>query len=117
MTTESKAFLLLFMGFIFLQTGAQEIKHAPTVEQCRADQRLWMGKLEESARDYLPSFGTLADWQGEMRNCESVDPENRPRYYNVLGEIGAEQDMRLEHFLDRHELYDKFIEEDKAGKR
>jgi hypothetical protein len=26
--------------------SSQEVKHAPTVEQCRADQRLWLSKLE-----------------------------------------------------------------------
>ena len=37
--------------------------------------------------------------------------------YNVGGEIESERVIRLEHFLDRHGIYDKFIQEDKAGRR
>jgi hypothetical protein len=52
-----------------------------------------------------------------MGECDSVDPENKPRYYNVRGEIAAVKIARLVDSLDRHDLWGKFIEEDKAGKR
>jgi hypothetical protein len=52
-----------------------------------------------------------------MAECRTLDPENVRQYYHTLGDLGFDQASRLEHFLDRHGLYDKFIEEDKAGKR
>ncbi len=105
-------FTMLWVG----KTHTQEVKHAPTVEQCRADQRLWLDKLEGSSAS-LPNYLTLAGWFHEMHECKSVDPENQRRYYNVCGEISSEQFVRLTGFLERHGLYDKFIEEDAAGKR
>jgi hypothetical protein len=52
-----------------------------------------------------------------MSECKSVDRENQRGYNNVDTEIMAEKAGRLESFVARHGLYDKFIEEDKAGKR
>jgi len=39
--------LLLAIAVPLQFIHAQEVKHAPTVEQCRADQRLWLPKLED----------------------------------------------------------------------
>jgi hypothetical protein len=112
----AKLVLVGFMGLFFAwKTEAQEVKQAPTVEQCRADQRLWSDMLEDSGS--LPNYVTLSGWFHEIFECKSVDPDNRQRYYNVLGEIDSAKVMRLEKFLDRHGLYDKFIEEDKSSKR
>jgi len=110
--------LVLFVGLFCGWTPAQEVKHAPTVDQCRADQRLWLDKVEDtSSANALPSFRVLDGWSHEMLDCQSVDPENHNLYFNVLGEIEAVMETRLGHFLDRHGLYGKFIEEDEAGKR
>ena len=98
-----------------------QIEHAPTVEQCRADQRLWLSKLEDApidvARTNLPSFDTIGAWSREMNDCKTVDPENKYRYYNVFAEIQAEQLFRAIHFLQRHNLDGNFIREDAEGKR
>jgi hypothetical protein len=109
--------VMLFVGLLFAGTAhVQEVQHAPTVEQCRADQRLWFDKLENTT-ETLPTYHTLRGWSDEMGDCEHVDPENKLRYYNVVGEIAGERTVRFVDFLTRHELYDKFIEEDEAGKR
>jgi hypothetical protein len=63
------------------------------------------------------SIGLLTVGGREMSECKSVDRENQRGYYNVDTEIMAEKAGRLESFVARHGLYDKFIEEDKAGKR
>jgi hypothetical protein len=52
-----------------------------------------------------------------MQDCKSVDPENRLLYDRVISEVIAEQAMRLENYIYGHGLYEKFIEEDKTGKR
>jgi hypothetical protein len=113
------ALLVVFTG-LFAQ--AQEVKHAPTVEQCRADARLWLAKLEDGnvgMSPHSPDYPTLDGWRREMWDCKSVDPDkNQTDYYHdAITEIDAVQGMRLEDFLDRHGLYDKFIAEDKSGKR
>ena len=108
---------LIVVGLL-LVAGAQNIEHATTVDQCRADQKLWLAKLERGSQGGpLPNYLTLDAWVREMNQCWDVDPDNTVRYANVMTEADATQILRLEHFLARHGLYDKFIEEDQAGKR
>jgi hypothetical protein len=69
----AKLVLMGFMGLFFAwKTQAQEVKHAPTVEQCRADQRLWLDKLENTS-ETIEDYRTLGQWAHEMHECESVD--------------------------------------------
>jgi hypothetical protein len=115
-----KRFRLLVLVLVSVSTGgSQEVKHAPTVEQCRADQRLWLSKLEQTGTDGTADVGykELFGWAKEMSECEKVDPELHNRYYNTLGEASSEQIIRLENFLDRHHLWDQFYAEDAQGKR
>jgi len=109
-----KVLLLLFVALMSASSHAQ-VKHGPTVEQCRADQRQWLDKLENST--VRPDYETLTGWFDEMFDCGSVDPENRRLYYNVMGEIDVDEGLRLEHFLRRHGLWNDFLTEDRAGKR
>jgi hypothetical protein len=109
--------LACVVSILVATSRTQEIKHAPTVEQCRADQRLWLDKIESDPSANMADYVTLNGWTREMLECRSVDPDNQHRYYNVVGEIASVRIVRLERFLDRHGLYDKFIEEDKAGKK
>ena len=110
------------MGFVVIIAGAtpQEVKHAPTVQQCQADQRLWTGKMETQP---IPSgvedvnYSTLVGWENEMAGCEAVDRPNEFMYQSALSEISTFQKVRLLGFLSRHNLLNKFYEEDEAGKR
>jgi hypothetical protein len=95
----------------------QEIKHAPTVAQCQADQRLWFAQLEEGDSPKLPTQDVLAKWNNEMSDCQKVDPGNTPMYYNTGAEIDAAMETRLTHFILRHGLWSQFMDEDTAGKR
>jgi hypothetical protein len=101
---------------------AQQVHHAPTVEQCRADQRLWLSKLEDLGRGRA-GVATVGyreldqDWSNQMIECMTVDSENNSRYYNTYGETSAEELLRLENFLRRHNLFDQFLAEDAQGKR
>ena len=52
-----RLWLLVLVLVSFNSLGSQEVKHAPTVEQCRADQRLWLSRLEPGAA----IIGTAAD--------------------------------------------------------
>jgi hypothetical protein len=105
----NKLWLLLMVTPLQL-IHAQEVKHAPTVEQCRADQRLWLSNYASTG------FAELTSRVAEMRDCEKVDPASADRYHNTGDEILAEQALRLQGFLYRHNLYNKFLAEDAQGR-
>jgi hypothetical protein len=112
-----KRCLLFALILVGAPSYQQEVKHAPTVEQCRADQKLWLSKLENENSVVSISFKELSGWLREMGECRTVDPQFHNQYYNTAAEIDAEEVIRLEAFLDQHNLYDGFVAEDAQGKR
>ena len=141
----NKLWLLLLLVIPYQSIHAQEVKHVPTmsisqvaytrtgkdptlnpplmppasdVEQCRADQRLWLSKLEQpnDAGINNVSFNELNAWTFEMDDCRSVDPEFAREYYATEAEAESAAISRVEHFLDRHNLYGQFIADDTQGK-
>jgi hypothetical protein len=108
--------LLLVLAFLH-SIHAQEVKHAPTVEQCRADQRLWLDRLQDESSIKPIPYTELSSWFTEMHECEIVDPDHKLQYYNTTSETTAMQWVRLTNFLLRHNLYDQFIAEDAQGRR
>jgi hypothetical protein len=50
----------LLVGLVVAGVVAQEVKHAPTIEQCRADQRLWWDQLESQIYTRLPDSSCMA---------------------------------------------------------
>jgi len=111
--------LLLALLILTSSLVGQNVEHAPTVEQCHADQRLWLAQHEEDVGNntHLPNIHIIRRWAKEMNDCEKVDPTNQLRYYNTISELMTEEKMRMEHFLDRHQLWEQFVAEDAAGKR
>ena len=95
--------------------------HAPTVEQCRADQRLWSSVLDDQhafkAAVLRLSVQTIQQRSGEMRDCFAVDPENHHDYFVLVAAYGTETGVRYKNFIDRHNLMAKFLAEDVAGER
>ena len=141
--TMNKLWLLLLLVIPYQSIHAEEVKHAPTmsisqvaytrtgkgltlnpplppsdVEQCRADQRLWLSKLEQpnDAGINNVSFNDLNAWTFEMDDCRSVDPEFAREYYATEAEAESAAISRVEHFLDRHNLYGQLLAEDAQGK-
>ena len=59
---------------------AQQVQHAPTIEQCHADQRLWLSKLEEpnDAGTVNVSFGEL---QGQIKAKGWMTPDEERRLF------------------------------------
>ncbi len=98
-------------------TEQQTIEHAPTVEQCQADQAVWVSEVDDQASIDKESFHTLDQRVVEMGECEHVDSRNRVRYYIAAGATRGEEATRMVSFLGRHNLYDQFVAEDAAGKR
>jgi hypothetical protein len=95
-----------------------QVEHAPTVAQCQADQRLWLSQIEvDHGQRTLPAYAVIDKWKWEMDDCMSVDPENKVRYYNTESEVWVVQMGRMRDFLERHQVWDKFLDEDAEGQR
>ncbi len=109
-------FATVLIVIVCLQSvKAQTVEHAPTVEQCRADQSLWYAQLSHP-KNIL--FKTLEGYRTEMGACSIVDSDDHfIKYFQVLALIDAALRDRLEHFMTRHNLVNQFAEEDAAGQR
>ena len=103
------------------------MQHAPTVEQCRADQKLWFSRISDDAKAeeaeglrepvaHSISFQQLTFLTLEMHDCARIDPEFKKEYYQTSGDAAVTADNRLVHFLYRHNLYQQFLAEDAQGK-
>jgi len=75
---------LLLLVIPYQSIHAQEVQHAPTVEQCRADQRLWLSRIEVPTvtSDYME----IRAWGHEMHEWESVDPTFFNLYHKTASE-------------------------------
>jgi hypothetical protein len=50
--------------------GAQEIKHAPTIDQCRADQKLWLSYVEDEST--VVSYEEFDNWEPSFCHSSGV---------------------------------------------
>ena len=111
---------------------SQEVKHAPTLEQCTADMNLWAGEIPGWPAVSAVQNGTRAltvkDMGERMRyihDCGSAypslhkgtDPDKLPLPQSLISAYEGEIRNRLLDFVERHGLLDKFRQEDQAGKR
>jgi len=109
--------ILILAGLVLAAPLVAQVEHAPTVAQCQADQRLWISRIEEGDSTKLPRWDVLSGWYTEITDCEEVDPTHRWDYYNLAAEISATQGRRMYHFIKSHAMWQKFLDEDAAGKR
>lgn len=103
--------VLLFVAPAFAQD------HAPTTEQCRADQRLWHSEFQKDPAAVTLEYDTLLRRAHEMYDCAKVDPEHQGVYGNTGDGASMAIGIRINHFMTRHSQWDKFFEEDAAGAR
>jgi hypothetical protein len=96
---------------------AQEVKHAPTLDQCRADYHLWFSKLENPHGTDAVTDDVLGQWYSEMGDCTATDSAYEWHYVNAQAEICAERQLRMRHFLMRRNLIQQYVAEDEAGAR
>jgi hypothetical protein len=113
------AMLLAVILLPSIANPAQE--HAPTLDQCNADERLWASQL--SNVDSLP-YKEVEARENEMTNCATtMDTSTETGYrnassYKSLGSnYRGQMGRRLQTFLIRHNLIDQFLAEDAEGKR
>jgi|SRR4029077_8454721 hypothetical protein len=110
-----KAIPTLAVVMVSLSVG--QVEHAPTVAQCQADQRLWLSKIEQGDSPALAKFDVLSQWSTEMIDCQKVDPTHSWDYNNLGWEISTTQATRMLSFIHRHDMWQKFLNEDAAGQR
>ena len=121
--TVSVLWLLAFAMLVSGHAFGQDIEHAPTVDQCQADQRLWLSEVrDDGAKDWAhsatnTSARTLILWGHEMTICGNVDPNNDAVYSHTWQLIQLTLNSRVEDFVMRHGVWQQFLAEDKAGKR
>jgi len=115
----NKLWLLLAMVTPLQLMHAQEVKQTPSVDECRAEQTLWMSRSGEpnDAGTVNVNDSDLNDWSSRMVLCGGVDPELRWQYYNIQRELSEVQTNRLIRFLVQHNLYSQFLAEDAQGNR
>jgi hypothetical protein len=137
-TSKRTVIEMLLMGTLtafFPAIHAQAPEHAPTVDQCRADAKLWTYELlhtpnKDASRDRanLP-FNTLAMREHEMAVCmEAVDPmaENpandqmmtdmtrNHQYLTLRAAYAEEMGKRMRDFIVRKNLNGEFLAEEKS---
>jgi hypothetical protein len=108
----------------------------PTLDQCHADAGAWIAlRFNKSGWDDVP-FPELRRREDEMYRCFSAEPpaigEIRPdtpkavietremwqdRYDQLEQWFKMRMYERLENYIYRHKLFDKFLVEDAAGER
>lgn len=98
--------VLIVCGLGFGGTG-------PKADKCRADQKLWLSKLNPPDPVY-DDDPRLPTWDGEdrqyqeMRRCTVADHEYHAAYDRVMEEINADRTIRIGRFLRRHDRLDEF---------
>jgi hypothetical protein len=106
---------LLLVVILSASTFAQE--HAPTLDVCQADQHLWHSEFQKDRATVALDFETLRLRAKEMYDCAKVDSAHEEAYENTGDAAGWAIGIRVNHFMSRHDQWDKFVEEDAAGAR
>jgi hypothetical protein len=107
----------VLLTFPAMRGAAQQATNALTAAQCQSDAAVWLPTLEAQGGTIAITYETLGGWADEMMQCQSVDPANREKYFNVAAGAVAERANRETNYLVRHGLYKQFLAEDVAGKR
>ena len=100
--SKKKVWLLLVI-VAPLQFIHAQVQHALTVEQCQADQKLVLSRLNSNERT-LVTYKEGYGWFLEMQDCLSVDPENQARYYNTMSETSAMLNTKVRSYLERQSM-------------
>ena len=112
----------LFTTLVLLSSGlcaAQTNDKPTTLEQCRADYKLWTApNLSVSKKEW--SIEVMNSRAKEMLYCEMTyrdDPAERLEWLTLENECAYGVHNRMMHFLDPHKLFNLFLDEDAKGER
>jgi hypothetical protein len=126
--------LVIAAVFVFTMVAVpQEIGHAPTFQSCSADLNLWSSQVpgfptstseQEQEGTKLLTVREMTQRASYLNDCAQAYPalnKNRSGELSAMASLvlvyQVEIQGRLFHFLHRHDLYEKFRDEDEAGKR
>jgi hypothetical protein len=114
-------FLAIFFMCAFLASSWGEAqKHLPTVAQCRSDAAAWNKEEETVPKDkdvgYQLPFNELLKRQREMMSCLKLDAQHG-QYRTIYHVYTTAMYARYQHFLERNQLMEKFLDEDSKGSR
>jgi hypothetical protein len=121
---------IFFMcGFLLSSWGVPQ-KHASSIVKCRSDAAAWNKEEDSGPKDkdvgYQLSFGELLKRQREMMDCMKLDAQHgqdgavdaiRTSYRTIYHVYTTAMYARYQHFLERHQLMEKFLDEDSKGSR
>ena len=119
--TMKLVFVAIFCMCAFLGSSSGEPqKHAPSVTQCRSDAAVWNKEEDTGPKDkdvgYQLPFGELLKRQREMMGCVKSDAQH-DQYRTIYHVYTTAMYARYQHFLERHQLTEKFLDEDSKGSR
>jgi hypothetical protein len=102
----------------FAQVAAQTKEHVPTpmLEQCKTDASRWMAQ-PISKKDW--SAEVIVSAAKEMLYCDLTyqqDPAH-PQFAQLEHQLQDVLAARYQHFLERHRLFNLFLDEDEKGER
>ncbi len=113
--------VLLAALFSFSGTrSAQDVMHAPAVEQCRADMKLWSAEIGTPSPDQHTIDSKPAEtremWGDEMSKCAVIDhdAEYNDGYDQLSDMANLVVTERMWNSLARHGLYQKIPAEDRG---
>lgn len=111
--TKTALLTLLLTASCFAQP---QVAPTPTVEQCRADGSRW-GASPFTYKDWSTEVIDSA-WK-EMLYCDMNYPHDsaQPQFALLQHRLQGELAARYQHFIDRHGLFNLFLEEDAKGER
>lgn len=112
-------YVLMFLLLVTTVAMGQDIQHAPTIEQCRADLAVWSNQTKQ-IEDKLP-VRELAERESEMLDCAYVLESAYPSESKLADQQGMVYGLiigtRASHFLKRHNIWTQFNNEDAKGAR
>jgi hypothetical protein len=111
---------ILFMCAFFGSSSGEPQKHAPSAAQCRSDAAAWNKEEDTGPKDkdvgYRLPFGELLKRQREMMSCVKSDAQH-DQYRTIYHVYTTAMYARYQHFLERHQLMEQFLDEDSKGSR
>lgn len=115
-----KTALLFLLLTVTSVAWGQEIQHAPTAEQCRADIAVW--KAESKADITSLSVKTLLHRSNYLSDCKQVlrDAQDRDEaQWSATVRAVYDQHIigRAMHFIERNSLGYQFYDQDAKGAR
>jgi hypothetical protein len=112
-----KRTILLLALLTTTVTMGQDIHHATTIEQCKADGAVWYTQVDNV---HHLSVRELFERRREMSECVIVlESRSQDSQQAIQLHLLYEANIRIRqgHFLERHNLTQQFIDEDANGGR